>query len=69
MTYDGEFEKVHYPLPLSYLEEPDMQQMFRTFQRLQSHLKMSQSTAFMDRGNLMNDHALETQSERVGMNR
>jgi len=24
MTYEGEFEKVHYPLPLAYLEEPEM---------------------------------------------
>jgi len=24
MTFEGEFEKVHYPLPLAYLEEPEM---------------------------------------------
>ena len=31
MTFEGEFEKVHYPLPLNYLEEPDMQSMYKTF--------------------------------------
>lgn len=24
LTFDGEFEKVHYPLPLAYCEEPDI---------------------------------------------
>lgn len=43
MTFDGEFEKVHYPLPLAFLEEPEMDQMFRTFQRLQSVLQMNRS--------------------------
>jgi len=34
LTFDGEFEKIHYPLPLQYEEEPDMQSMYKTFQRL-----------------------------------
>jgi len=34
LTFQGEFDKVHYPLPLKYLEEPEMDQMFKTFQRL-----------------------------------
>jgi coiled-coil domain-containing protein 61 len=34
LTFDAEFEKVHYPLPLNYQEEPDMQSMFKTFSRL-----------------------------------
>ena len=38
MTFDSEFEKVHYPLPLNYLEEPELDQMFKTFQRLQSQV-------------------------------
>jgi len=24
LTFEGEFEKVHYPLPLLYLDEPEM---------------------------------------------
>ena len=31
LTLNGEFEKVHYPLPLSYLEEPDIATLRRTF--------------------------------------
>jgi hypothetical protein len=53
MTYEGEFEKVHYPLPLNYLEEPDMQSLFKTFTRMQSQLNMSRSgLAFTDHGAL-----------------
>ena len=48
MTYEGEFEKVHYPLPLAYLDEPEMDQMFATFVRLQNHLEMNRSNAFSD---------------------
>ena len=44
LTFDGEFEKVHYPLPLAYCEEPDIQSMFTTFQRLQGHIQMNQTT-------------------------
>jgi len=28
LTFEGEFEKVHYPLPLIYLEEPDLQTIY-----------------------------------------
>lgn len=31
LTHEGEFDKVHYPLPMTYTEEPDMQAMFNTF--------------------------------------
>ena len=31
LTFDGEFEKVHYPLPLTYQEEPDLNSMVKTF--------------------------------------
>ena len=24
LTFEAEFEKVHYPMPLNYLEEPDI---------------------------------------------
>jgi coiled-coil domain-containing protein 61 len=43
LSADGEFEKVHFPLPLIYTEEPDMQTMFKTFQRMNSHLNMNQT--------------------------
>lgn len=35
MTQFGEYEKVHFPLPLSYLEEPDIQTLRKTLTRLQ----------------------------------
>jgi hypothetical protein len=31
LTYEGEFEKVHYPLPLQFIEELDMASMLKTF--------------------------------------
>lgn len=51
LTFQGEFEKVHYPLPLKYLDEPDMDQMFKTFQRLQNYLQMSRTNTFTQRQN------------------
>mgnify|MGYP003305496948 CR=1 FL=1 len=47
LTFDAEFEKVHYPMPLNYLEEPDMQSMFSTFQRLQAHIQMNMTARSM----------------------
>ena len=41
LSHEGEFDKAHYPLPLVYTEEPDMQSMFKTFQRMDSQLKMT----------------------------
>jgi hypothetical protein len=41
LTFEGEFEKVHYPLPLIYLDEPDLQTIFQTFERLQNHIRMN----------------------------
>ena len=34
LTLNGEFEKVHYPMPLSFLEEPDIGLLRKTFTRM-----------------------------------
>jgi coiled-coil domain-containing protein 61 len=34
LTYQGEFDKVHYPLPLSYEEHPDPAELKQTISRL-----------------------------------
>jgi coiled-coil domain-containing protein 61 len=34
LTLTGEFEKVHYPLPLSYLEDPGIEVLRRTLTRM-----------------------------------
>lgn len=44
LTLNGEFEKVHYPLPLSYLEEPDIATLRRTFQRMHSEVDLMQNS-------------------------
>mmetsp|Transcript_6954 Transcript_6954/g.8368 ORF Transcript_6954/g.8368 Transcript_6954/m.8368 type:complete len:158 (+) Transcript_6954:152-625(+) len=44
LTLNGEFEKVHYPLPLSYLEEPDIATLRRTFQRMHSEVSLMQNS-------------------------
>lgn len=31
-------------MPLNYLEEPDMQSMFNTFQRLNNHMQMNMTS-------------------------
>lgn len=74
LTFEAEFEKVHYPMPLAYLEEPDMQSMLNTFQRLQSHVPMNTTS----RSVLQHNHsemlpsdllAEKMQSEFNGMHR
>ena len=40
LTLSGEFEKVHYPLPLTYLETPDVATLRRTFMRMQSEVSL-----------------------------
>ena len=44
LTLNGEFEKVHYPLPLNYLEEPDIATLRRTFSRMQSEVSLMQNS-------------------------
>jgi coiled-coil domain-containing protein 61 len=36
LTYMGEFERVHYPLPLSFLDEPDADALRRTIERMKN---------------------------------
>lgn len=44
LTLNGEFEKVHYPLPLNYLEEPDIATLRKTFSRMYSEANMMQNS-------------------------
>ena len=49
LTLNGEFEKVHYPMPLAFLEEPDVGALRRTFTRMQSQCNMlNNSKAFSE---------------------
>ena len=49
LTLNGEFEKVHFPMPLAYLEEPDIATLRRTFTRMQSEVSLLQnSRAFQE---------------------
>ena len=44
LTLNGEFEKVHFPMPLAFLEEPDIATLRRTFQRMQSEANLMQNS-------------------------
>ena len=44
LTLNQEFEKVHFPLPLSFLEEPDIATLRRTFSRMQSEVSLLESS-------------------------
>lgn len=49
MTLSGEYEKVHYPMPLNYLEDPDIGTLRRTLTRLSSQVNvLSQSNTFSE---------------------
>mmetsp|Transcript_18038 Transcript_18038/g.15754 ORF Transcript_18038/g.15754 Transcript_18038/m.15754 type:complete len:196 (-) Transcript_18038:645-1232(-) len=43
MTYVSEFDKVHYPLPLNFEENPDVDTLKATIKRLQTELEESKS--------------------------
>lgn len=39
LTYTGEFDRVHYPLPLAYEEKPNVLALQRTIKRLRKELQ------------------------------
>lgn len=45
LTLFGEFEKCHYPMPLNYLEEPDIAKLRQTFARMHSELTIQAVSA------------------------
>ena len=42
----GEFERVHYPLPMTYIEEPEPEALRKTIERMKSQILMQKSNAF-----------------------
>eukprot|EP00347_Sterkiella_histriomuscorum_P017288 403349958 len=46
LTYITEFERVHYPLSLNYVEEPEADQLRRTIERMRNLIVMQKSNAF-----------------------
>ncbi|CAN5951512.1 unnamed protein product, partial [Sphagnum jensenii] len=44
LTYTGEFDRVHYPLPLLYEENPEPEALKRTIRRLRDELEEVKST-------------------------
>ena len=45
LTYTGEFDKTHYPLPLAYEDKPNTASLQRTINRLRRELRIAQSKA------------------------
>eukprot|EP00892_Ulva_mutabilis_P001572 jgi/Ulvmu1/11415/UM075_0077.1 len=45
LTYQGEFDKVHYPLPLQFEEHPDPGELKKTIIQLRDQLSQSQTSA------------------------
>ena len=49
LTHVEEFQKVHFPMPLIHLAEPDVAALRRTFSRMQLQMsQMGQSNAFSE---------------------
>jgi coiled-coil domain-containing protein 61 len=46
LTYVGEFERVHYPLPLNFIEEPEPDSLRRTIERMKNQIVMQKSNTF-----------------------
>lgn len=48
LTFTGEFERVHYPLPLSFEDAPDTETMKKTIARLRSELEKAKKLQGLD---------------------
>lgn len=46
LTYITEFERVHYPLSLNFVEEPEADQLRRTIERMRNMIMMQRSNTF-----------------------
>jgi coiled-coil domain-containing protein 61 len=46
LTYMAEFERVHYPLPLSFVEEPEPESLRKTIERMRNQIQMQRSNTF-----------------------
>ena len=46
LTYISEFERVHYPLSLAFVEEPEPDQLRRTIERMRGMITMQRSDGF-----------------------
>ncbi|CAN0118460.1 unnamed protein product, partial [Ectocarpus sp. 8 AP-2014] len=62
LTYAAEYDRVHYPLPLAFVDSPQRQQLERTIDRLREELsRRSLETATPGRNGSKNDRAAEAQ--------
>ncbi|CAM9133058.1 unnamed protein product [Ectocarpus sp. 6 AP-2014] len=62
LTYAAEYDRVHYPLPLAFVDSPQRQQLERTIDRLREELsRCSLETATHARNGNKNDRAAEAQ--------
>ncbi|CAB1102836.1 unnamed protein product [Ectocarpus sp. CCAP 1310/34] len=62
LTYAAEYDRVHYPLPLAFVDSPQRQQLERTIDRLREELsRRSLETATPARNGSKNDRAAEAQ--------
>lgn len=44
MTYENEFEKIHYPIPLDLMSEPKPERMIRTIERMNTEINFFRSS-------------------------
>ena len=67
LTYVAEFERVHYPLPLNYVDEPEPDSLRRTIERMKNQIQMQKSNAFSTKSeNKIEDFALiEVENEQL----
>ncbi|CAN0539145.1 unnamed protein product, partial [Ectocarpus sp. 12 AP-2014] len=68
LTYAAEYDRVHYPLPLAFVDSPQRQQLERTIDRLREELsRRSLETATPARNGSKNDRAAEAQLVAVSV--
>ena len=64
LTYTGEFDRVHYPIPLNFETEPDMMTLQRTCLRLRDELKALRT--YKGQNNIQRTTQLHVRSTSIG---
>ncbi|EFJ40344.1 hypothetical protein VOLCADRAFT_84510 [Volvox carteri f. nagariensis] len=67
MTYAAEFDRVHYPLPLLYEENPDPQHLKRVISQLRAEVEALQSEAGNRRGSEASAELRRLREENTGL--
>jgi len=60
LTYNGEFDRVHYPLPLNFEETPNAESLQRTIRRLRGQIAQDATNSSREDGGMADGMGIES---------